>query len=85
MTEDGWELFADKCFCSRDDWTENQWDSIPGTWDEKEGSWYEFRHRCSACKKEIRNEGEFTRYCPYCGKEMMFVERVEKQAVKRDG
>ena len=81
MTKDGWELFAEQCFCARDDWAENEWDSIPGTWDEKTGSWYEFRHRCSACKKEMRNDGEFTRYCPYCGKEMMFVERVEKQEV----
>lgn len=78
----GWELFAEKCFCARDCWVEDTMYSIPGTWDEKTGSWYEFRHRCSACKKEISNEHEYTRYCPYCGKEMTFVERVTRQAVK---
>lgn len=82
MKEYGWELFAEKCFCARDDWTENDWDSIPGTWNEKEGSWYEFRYRCSSCKRENENH---TRYCPYCGKEMMFIEKVIKQAVKWNG
>ena len=82
MAEHGWELFAEKCFCPTDDWSEDTMYSIPGTWDKNTGSWYEFRHRCSACKKEMINDCEFTRYCPYCGKEMMFVERVTKQAVK---
>ena len=82
MTKYGWELIAVKGFCSRDDWSEDEFNSIRGTWDEKEGSWYEFSHRCSACKKEIRNEGEYTKYCPYCGKEMEFVERVTIQEMK---
>jgi len=81
MKEYGWELFAEKCFCSRDAWEEGM-DTIPGTWDEENGCWYEFSHRCSACRKKIRNDGEFTQYCPYCGKEMTFVEKVTRTAVK---
>lgn len=77
MKEYGWELFAEQCFCSRDDWSENVWDSIPGTWDEKNGSWYEFRHRCSSCKKE-NDRLILTDYCPHCGKKMVFVERIAK-------
>lgn len=82
MNKYGWELFAEKCYCARDDWSEDTMDSITGTWDEKTGSWYAFRHRCSACKREIRDDREFTRYCPDCGKEMLFVEKVTKQEVK---
>lgn len=75
MKENGWELFAEQCFCTRDDWSENVWDSISGTWDEKNGSWYEFRHRCSSCKKE---NDRLTDYCPYCGEKMVFVEKIAK-------
>lgn len=72
MKEYGWELFAEKCFY---DWD----NSIPGTWDDKEGYGYEFRYRCSSCKCE---NSSHTRYCPHCGKEMMFIEKVIRQAVK---
>lgn len=69
----GWELIAVKVFCPRDDWSEDQFNSIRGTWDEKEGSWYEYRHRCSHCKKENEN---LTAYCPHCGKKMTYVQKV---------
>ncbi len=80
MTKYGWELFAEKCFCARDDWEEGL-DSIPGTWDEKNGCWYEFRHRCSYCERE-NESNSYTRYCPHCGKEMTFIENITKTAVK---
>ena len=82
MKEYGWELFAEKCFCSRDAWEEGM-DSIPGTWDEENGCWYEFRHRCSSCKRE-NYSSIYTRYCPHCGKEMTFVEKMIKTAVKQE-
>jgi rRNA maturation endonuclease Nob1 len=80
MKEYGWELFAEKCFCARDGWEEGI-NSIPGTWDEKNGCWYEFRSRCSFCKREHYSD-YYTRYCPYCGKEMKFIEKVTRTAVK---
>lgn len=76
----GWILKAHKKYCARDDWEEGQ-DAIPGTWDKKEGSWYEFSYACSKCGKE-KITSSCTPFCPYCGTPMQYVEVIKKSELK---
>ena len=76
--QNGWKLHAYKHSCPRDNW-EPGWDAIPGTWNEKDGDWFEFELVCSNCEEETDKP---TPYCSYCGEKMMFVEKIEKNSVE---
>ena len=44
--------------------------AIAGTWNEEEGSWFEYKVFCSECGKEPIDH-ILSEYCPHCGKRMV--------------
>ena len=78
---DGWELFAiKKSFDKNTVRGVCADDAIPGTMDEDAGGFYKYVYRCSNCKKD---SAATTPYCPYCGKQMMFTEKIIKEDAKK--